>query len=50
MERIQSELGRRCKGFEFVASQATGAEQARAIVDSDTATGDIDDYLVCQMN
>lgn len=50
MERITNELARRCKGLEFVTSQATGPEQAKKIVDEDKASGAIDGYLVYQMN
>lgn len=50
MERITTELARRCKGFEFAASTATGEEQAKQILAADRATGGIDGYLVYQMN
>ncbi len=50
MERITSELGRRCKGFEFLPSMAAGEEQAKALLAQDTAAGGIDGYLVYQMN
>jgi hypothetical protein len=50
MERINAELGRRCKGFEFVPCLAKGASDAEAIVKADQATGNIDGYLVYQMN
>jgi hypothetical protein len=49
MERLQSELTRRCKGFEFVPATATGEEQAKKILDEDKA-GRIDGYIVFQMN
>ncbi len=50
MQRIDAELARRCKGFEFVSSQAAGEEQAKALLASDQAAGNIDGYLVYQMN
>ncbi|HEY5911776.1 MAG TPA: hypothetical protein VJA21_14335 [Verrucomicrobiae bacterium] len=50
MERITNELAKRCKGFEFVTSQAAGEEQAKTIVAEDAAAGGIDGYLVYQMN
>jgi hypothetical protein len=49
-DRINQELARRCFGFEFVTSLATGEEQARRILDADQAAGGIDGYLVYQMN
>ena len=49
MERIQAELTQRCPGFEFVASLATGPEQAQKILDEDRSAA-IDGYLVYQMN
>lgn len=49
MERINSELAKRCPGFEFVSSMANGPEQAKKILDNDSAGG-IDGYLVYQMN
>ncbi|HVV71346.1 MAG TPA: hypothetical protein VHI52_07585, partial [Verrucomicrobiae bacterium] len=35
METLHHELSQRCKDFEFVSSQASGEEQAKAIVASD---------------
>lgn len=49
MERVQAELAQRCPGFEFVASTATGPEQAKKILDDDKSAG-IDGYLVFQLN
>jgi hypothetical protein len=49
MERFKSELTNRCKSIEFVASTATGEEQAKKIVDDDKSGG-IDGYVVFQMN
>ncbi len=50
MDRIEGELRRRCPGFEFVASQAAGPEQAKGILEQDRAAGNIDAYVVYQMN
>lgn len=50
MRRVTDELGRRCPGMEFVTSTATGPEQAKKILDADTARGDVDGYLVQQLN
>jgi len=50
MNRINGELARQCKGFEFVPSLATGEEQAKKLLEQDKAAGDIDGYLVYQMN
>ncbi len=50
MNRITTELAKRCKGFEFVTSQATGPEQAKKVLEADQAAGGIDGYLVYQMN
>lgn len=49
MERINSELARRCPGFEFVSSLASGEAPAQKILEEDQA-GAIDGYLVYQMN
>lgn len=49
MDRYASELGRRCKGFEFLTSMATGEEQAKKILDDDKAAR-IDGYVVVQLN
>ena len=50
MNRINTELGKRCPDFEFVPSLATGEEQAKKIVADDQAASGIDGYLVYQMN
>ncbi len=50
MQRINTELGQRCKGFEFIPSLATGPDQAKKILEEDKAAGGIDGYLVYQMN
>ncbi len=50
MQRITGELTRRCKGFDFVTSLANGPDQAKKILEADTAAGGIDGYLVYQMN
>lgn len=49
MERINTELTKRCPGFEFVSSMANGPEQAQKILDDDRSAV-IDGYLVYQMN
>ncbi|MCL5098102.1 MAG: twin-arginine translocation signal domain-containing protein, partial [Candidatus Omnitrophica bacterium] len=49
MERINTELAQRCPDFEFVASMANGAEQAKKILEADKSAA-IDGYLVYQMN
>jgi hypothetical protein len=49
MDRINAELAKRCRGFEFVTSLASGPEQAKEILAKDAAGG-IDGYLVYQMN
>lgn len=50
MERINQELARRCPGFEFIPSLATGEAQAKKILETDQAAGGIDGYLVYQLN
>jgi hypothetical protein len=50
MDRIHSELTRQCRDFEFLTTQATGEDQAKAILEADRAAGNIDGYLVYQMN
>ncbi len=50
MDRVQRELTRRCPGFEFVTSQASGPEQAGQILEADQQAGNVDGYLVYQMN
>jgi hypothetical protein len=49
MVRINTTLADQCTGFEFVTSLATGAEQAKEILEKDKS-GEIDGYLVVQMN
>ncbi|TFG50160.1 MAG: hypothetical protein E4H40_01770 [Candidatus Brocadiia bacterium] len=49
MERINTELAKRCEGFEFVSSMAAGPEQADKIIEQDSSSA-IDGYLVYQMN
>lgn len=48
MERITTTLARQCPDLQFVASMATGPEQAQKILDDDI--GAIDGYIVCQLN
>ncbi|MCX7887738.1 MAG: hypothetical protein N3B01_10880, partial [Verrucomicrobiae bacterium] len=50
MEDINRDLARHCKGFEFVHSLASGEEQAGKILAEDRAAGNVDGYLVYQMN
>src|ERR1035437_4566777 len=50
MERINTTLTRQCKAFEFVTSLANGEEQAKKLLEEDKAAGNIDGYLVYQMN
>ncbi len=50
MEKTVKALNEQCGGIDFIASMATGAEQTQAIIDEDAATGNIDGYLVMQMN
>lgn len=50
MARVERELRRRCPGFEFVTAQASGPEQARQILEADRAAGNVDGYLVYQLN
>lgn len=50
MDRINRELTRRCRHFEFVPTLAAGEEQARKILAEDNAAGGIDGYLIYQMN
>ena len=50
MDRINATLARKCKGFEFMSSQANGEEQAKKLLEQDKAAGNIDGYLVYQMN
>ena len=49
MDRINAELARQCKAFEFISSMATGPEQAQTILDEDKSAA-VDGYLVYQMN
>jgi hypothetical protein len=50
MEGINKTLARQCKGFEFLSSMANGEEQAKKLLEQDKAAGNIDGYLVYQMN
>ncbi len=49
MAETQEALAKGCPGLEFVASTATGPEEAEKIIRGD-ADGDIDAYIVYQMN
>jgi hypothetical protein len=50
MARINALLAKKCRGFEFVSSTANGEEQAKKLLEEDKAAGNIDGYLVYQMN
>lgn len=50
MDRIHSELKQKCREFEFLTTQANGEEQAKAILEADRAAGNVDGYVVYQMN
>ena len=50
MERTMSVLNSRCEGIDFIASMANGPEQTKAIIDEDAKAGNIDGYIVMQMN
>jgi len=50
MDRITSELTKRCKGFEFVTSLANGDAEAKKLLEADQAAANVDGYIVCQMN
>lgn len=49
MEQFNTELARRCRGFEFLTSMASGPEEAAKIMAEDKSAA-IDGYLVFQMN
>ncbi len=49
MERIDTELSKRCPEFKFESSMAKGPEEAEKILAQDQSAG-IDGYLVYQMN
>jgi len=50
MKRFDALLAKECPGFEFLSSMASGEEQARKLLEQDKTAGDIDGYLVYQMN
>ena len=50
MDRINQRLAKSCRGFEFTPTLATGEPQAKKILEEDTAAGNIDGYLIYQMN
>jgi hypothetical protein len=50
MQRITAELARRCRDIEFLASKAANEEQARQLLAADQAAGNVDGYIVYQMN
>ena len=50
MGRTINALNSRCEGIDFIASMANGKEQTEAIIKEDADAGNIDGYLVMQMN
>jgi len=50
MEKIMNALKAGCRGMEFVSSMADGTESADKIKDDDQAAGNIDGYIIVQMN
>ena len=49
MDRVSTGLAKSCPQFEFVSSMATGADQAKKILEDDQSAG-IDGYVVQQLN
>ena len=50
MEDNMDALKNGCKGINFVASMASGPEKTKEILAADAAAGNIDGYIVMQMN
>ena len=50
MEKTMTALNSRCNGIDFIASSSYSPDMAKTIVDDDAAAGNIDGYLVMQMN
>ena len=50
MAGTMSALKNGCKGINFVSSMANGPEQTKTIIDADNAAGNVDGYVVVQMN
>ena len=50
MDKVDGALAQACPGYTFIRSLATGKEQAEKILADDTAAGDVDGYIVYQMN
>ena len=50
MDRIDGMLAREFRGIDFISSTATGEEQAKKLLETDKAAGNIDGYIVYQMN
>jgi hypothetical protein len=50
MERTMNALTNGCKGIQFVSSMANGPEKAKEIIAADKIAGNIDGYIVMQMN
>lgn len=49
MARLEADLSRLCPGFRFVAAQAAGPAEAKAILEADREAP-VDGYLVLQLN
>ena len=50
MAQTMDALKNGCKNINFVSAMANGPEKTKEIVDADTAAGNIDGYIVVQMN
>jgi len=50
MEKMMNALKSGCQGMEFVSTMANGPESADKIIEEDNASGDIDGYIIVQMN
>ena len=50
MEKIMNALTKGCRGIGFVQSMVNGAEATEQLIAADQAEGDIDGYIVVQMN
>ena len=50
IERTINVLNSRCEGIDFIASETQGSDHTRIIIEEDAAAGNIDGYVVMQMN
>ena len=50
MDGTMDALKNGCKSVNFISSMANGPEQTKIIIDADAAAGNIDGYIVMQMN